>query len=364
MAVLVGSGFHLTTALGVAGAAAQGTVLSGSDLGQPIDIQTDGALAGGVNAMHAGDSFIVDTDEDGDFTDEAATTQTDNDRYTGSTVTYADGSTSTVTLELITLSDGTQAILVNGGGANSINAASDQIQSITLGTFSTTFNNRYNQSNFNNTITNSVVCFCAKTMVQTPNGERPIGSLKAGDEVVTANAGSQKVLWVGKRKLSTAQLVAAPHLKPVRIRAGALGENLPKSDLLVSPQHRILIASKIAERMFGQKEIFVPAIKLLDAEGIEQFASLAPITYVHVLFDKHQVIFANGTPAESLHTGPQALRSLLPNARKELFEIFPELSAGSHFPTLARPAVQKQAQVTKLLARHHKNRKHLVLLDS
>ena len=96
MAILTGNGFHLTTALGVSGTAAQGTVLSASDLGQVVNIQTNGSLAGGIKAMNAGDGFVVDTDDDGSFADEALTTQTDNDRYSGSTVTYADGSTSSV----------------------------------------------------------------------------------------------------------------------------------------------------------------------------------------------------------------------------------------------------------------------------
>ena len=365
MTVLSGSGFHLTIALSVSGTAANNTVLSASDLGQVVDIQTDGTTTTPNGQMNAGDSFVVDTDDDGNFSDEVSTTQTDNDRYINSTVTYADGSTSTnVVLELVTLSDGTQAILVQDSGANLINAASDQILSITLGTFNTGQDNRYNQAVYNNTITNTVVCFCEKTRVRTPTGERMIGTLTAGDEVVTAQDGAQKIVWIGKRTLSSAQLVASPHLKPVCIGAGALGEGIPRSDLVVSPQHRILIVSRIAERMFGQREIFVPAIKLVGADNIEQLTSVAPVTYVHILFKTHQVIFANGVPAESLYTGPHALQALSDMARQEIFEIFPELEATGEAAPLAHPAIQKQALVSKLLARHQKNRKPLVLLES
>lgn len=364
MAVLVGNGFHLTTPLGVAGAAAQGTVLSTADLGQVANIQTDGTLSPGNNAMNVGDSFVVDTDEDGDFTDEILTTQVDNDRHSGSTITYADGSTSNVILELVTLSDGSQAILVNDASANNINAASDQIQSITLGTLNTNFDNRYNQGNFNNSITNTVVCFCQRTLGQTPSGEQEIGTLKAGDDVETIRDGTQKVVWIGKRKLSSAELVASPHLKPVRIRAGALGDGSPRTDLLVSPQHRILISSKISERMFGEREIFVPAIKLIGAEGIEQVTSVAPITYVHMLFKSHQIVFANGAPAESLYAGPHALKALTTEARNEIFEIFPELEATGKFGSTVRPTVYKKAEVNELLVRHQKNGKDLVVLDA
>ncbi|MEO9897871.1 MAG: Hint domain-containing protein [Paracoccaceae bacterium] len=363
MTILVGSGFHLTTALSVAGTAAQGTVLSYSNLGQVKDIQTDASLASGGTVMHSGDSIVVDTDDDGDFSDEASTTQTDNDRYTSSTITYADGSTSSVALELVTLSDGTQAILFDDDATSSINAASDQIHSITLGTFNTGSNNKYHQGVFNNTITNSVVCFCAETLIQTPAGERVIETLATGDDVVTAQNGAQKIAWIGKRKLSSAQLVASPHLKPVRIRAGALGGGVPRIDLLVSPQHRILIVSKIAERMFGQREVLVPAIKLVGADGIKQVTSVAPVTYFHILFKSHQIIFANGAPAESLYTGPHALQALPDEARNEIHEILSELKAAGQATRLARPTIQKQTFVSKLLARHQKNRKPLVLLE-
>ncbi|MEP5631518.1 MAG: Hint domain-containing protein [Tateyamaria sp.] len=364
MTILVGNGFHLTTALGAAGTAAEGTVLSASDLGQIVNIQTDGSLEGGDTVMHAGDSIVVDTDDDGDFSDEAATLQVSNDRFSRSTITYTDGSTSRVTLEVVTLSDGTQTILVNDAGAGNINASADQIESITLGTLNTNFVNRYNQGNYSNTITNSVVCFSAETLIQTPNGEQKIVSLDVGDDVMTAENGVQKIAWIGKRTLSSAQLVATPHLKPVRIRAGALGAGLPRIDLLVSPQHRILIVSKIAKRMFGQKEVLVPAIKLIEADGIEQVTSVAPVTYIHMLFAKHQIVFANGTPAESLYTGPLALQALSDKARNEIYEIFPELKSEGKAVRLACPAIEKQARVSKLLARHEKNRKPLVLLDA
>lgn len=364
MTIRVGTGFYITSALGVGGVDAEGTVLLASDLGQIVNIQTDGSLVPGNAAMNTGDSFIVDTDGDNDFSDEASTTQIDNDRYSSSTITYADGSTSNITLELVSLSDGTQAIVVNDVAAGRINAASDQIQSITLGSFNSRFDNRYNQANFTNNITNTVVCFCEETLIQTPTGEQMVGALAAGDDVVTAQDGIQKIVWIGKHRLSTAQLVASPHLRPVRIKAGALAEGAPHTDLLVSPQHRLLIASKIAERMFGQREVFIPAIKLLQLDKVEQVTSVAPVTYVHILLETHQVIFANGALAESLFTGPQTLQALSDQALREIFELFPELDAGGQLIPLAHPSIEKQSLVNTLLARHHRNRKQLVMLEA
>jgi hypothetical protein len=114
--------------------------------------------------------------------------------------------------------------------------------------------------------------------------------------------------------------------------------------------------------MFGQREVFVPAIKLVETDGIEQVASVAPVTYVHVLLDEHQIIFANGAPTESLYTGCQALKALSDEARNEIFEIFPELKTTDKAVPLARTSIQKKALVNKLLSRHQCNRKPLVLV--
>lgn len=362
MTVRTGSGFYLSTGLGVSGTGAEGTVIGAGTLGQIYDIRSDGAPVSSNGGMHAGDNIQVDTDDDGDFSDEAATTQTDNDRYVNSTITYGDGSTSTATIELVTLSDGSQVMLVQDGYIGDINAATAPIFSITLGTFNTNFNNRYNQVNFNNTITNTVVCFRDDTLIATPDGERSIGTLKAGDTVLTADNNTHKIAWIGTRALSIVDQIAAPKLRPVRIRAGVLGDGLPHKDLFVSPQHRILIASKIAERMFGSREILVPAIKLIEMDGIDQVEHVRPIVYVHLLLDSHQILLANGAPAESLFTGEQALQSLSHSARAEISALFPDLSAKDRSVPLACKSVRRNADVNALLMRHLKNDKHLVTL--
>lgn len=364
MAVMVGSGFYLSSALGVSGTGAAGTVIGAGTLGQIYDIQTNAAVVGANAIMNTGDSIVVDTDDDGDFTDETATTQTDNDRYINSTITYGDGSTSLATVELITLSDGSQAMLIQDGYIADINAATAPILSITLGTFNTTYNNRYHQGNFNNTITNTVVCFRNDTLIATPTGERAIGTLRAGDTVMTADNGIQDIAWIGSRALSIADQITAPKLRPVRIPAGALGGGMPHSDLFVSPQHRILLESKIAERMFGSRKILVPAIKLVGMNGIAQVGEFDPVVYVHVLLDAHQILMANGAPAESLYTGEEALRSLSAAARAEIFALFPECKDAHNPAPLACKSVSRNGDVEALLLRHQKNGKPLITLDA
>ena len=86
----------------------------------------------------------------------------------------------------------------------------------------------------------------------------------------------------------------------------------------------MLVKSKIAERMFGVSEVLIPAIKLVGMPGIYIDQDTDCVDYFHLLFDQHEIIFAEGAPTESLFTGPEALRSISPEARYEILQIFPE----------------------------------------
>ncbi|MGL4822623.1 MAG: Hint domain-containing protein, partial [Plesiomonas shigelloides] len=96
-----------------------------------------------------------------------------------------------------------------------------------------------------------VPCFARGTMIRTENGEVAVEDLVAGDMVYTADRGYQPVRWIGSRRIGSAELMAFPKLRPIRIAAGALGEALPSKELVVSPQHRILISSPVVERVTG-----------------------------------------------------------------------------------------------------------------
>ena len=170
-----------------------------------------------------------------------------------------------------------------------------------------------------------VPCFAAGTMIATAKGQVAVEALRAGDLVHTRDAGLKPVRWTGARTLTADQLAAMPELRPIRIRAGALGGGTPVADLIVSPQHRILVRSKIAVRMFGADEVLVAAKQLLQLDGIDIATDVAEVTYVHFLCDDHQVVFSNGAETESLYTGAEALRGVGPAAREEIFAIFPEL---------------------------------------
>lgn len=128
--------------------------------------------------------------------------------------------------------------------------------------------------------------------------------------------------WVGVKNVALTD-----KLCPVRISAGALGANLPSSDLLVSQQHRMLVSSKVVPRMFGTDEVLVSAKSLIGIDGIEICKDLKAITYCHILFEEHQVVFANDAPTESLLPGPQAMALMGDEAKSELLAIFPTFAS-------------------------------------
>lgn len=202
-----------------------------------------------------------------------------------------------------------------------------------------------------------VVCFAAGTLIETAAGQRPVEGLKKGDQVLTYEGTFEPIRWIGCSKVSPAQLRAHTRLRPILIRADALGAGYPKQDLVVSPQHRILVSSRIAMRMFGAADVLVPAHKLLPLAGIDILDQPDEgVDYWHILFDDHQIIWSNGTPSESLLTGPEALKSVSPAARAEIRTIFPAIFKPEFNPVSACHIPARGKQVKKLVERHQINK--------
>lgn len=204
-----------------------------------------------------------------------------------------------------------------------------------------------------------VPCFCAGALIQTQNGQVPVEKLSVGDMILTRDNGLQPIRWIGSTRISTDTLKRNPNLRPIRIKAGALGKNTPSSDLLVSPQHRVLVRSKVAVKMFGAMEILVAAKQLLQKEGIDYAEDMTEVEYVHFLFDQHEVVISNGAETESLYTGPMALKSVGKAARHEIFALFPELANADHAPEAARP-IPSGRKSRKLAQRHVQHNRDLV----
>ena len=163
-----------------------------------------------------------------------------------------------------------------------------------------------------------VVCFTAGTLIATPLGDRPVQDLRAGDMVTCQDGSDKPIAYVLQRRFTAKQLRNNEKLRPVRITAGALGLGLPKRDLLVSRQHRMLAKSKISKNKFGQEDALVAAIKLTRLPGIFLDTQIQATTYYHLGFDDHEIVFAEGAPAESLLHGDDADLDLDPDAHQEL----------------------------------------------
>lgn len=196
---------------------------------------------------------------------------------------------------------------------------------------------------------NYVPCFTPTSLIKTPQGERPAGLLQPGDLVLTRDNGFQPITWTGTRALDRPQLGLAPDLQPVLIRKGALGNNQPERDLLVSPQHRMLITSRQAALYFGEPEVFAPAIALTFLPGIRQVRS-AGVTYVHFMMDRHQVVMGDGAWSESFQPGDMTLAGMDQAQRQELFTLFPELAARDAIQAYPAARVTLSAREARVLA--------------
>ncbi len=202
------------------------------------------------------------------------------------------------------------------------------------------------------------ICFAAGTQIATPAGNVSVQNLKKGDLVYTKDRGPQEILWIKIKSLCPETLSKNENLRPIRIEAGALGDKVPTSDLVVSPQHRILVSSKIVERMFGCKEVLCPAKHLLGLDKINIAVDLPGVSYIHFLLRNHEIVYSNGAETESLYTGPMALKSLNQEQRNEVLAIFPELSEESYDPLACR-LILNGRQTRELVECHVNNGKSL-----
>lgn len=174
-------------------------------------------------------------------------------------------------------------------------------------------------------IENVIICFAPGTMIATPAGERAIETLREGDRVFTRDNGVQEIRWTGHRALSGSELDRDASLRPIRIKAGTLGNNMPERDIVVSPNHRMLMSSERTAMFFDDREVLAAAKHLTKMQGISKVKPARGITYHHILFDRHEVILGNGAWTESFQPGDYALRGLKSEQRDEIFKLFPHL---------------------------------------
>ncbi len=204
-----------------------------------------------------------------------------------------------------------------------------------------------------------IMCLAAGTKVATEDEEVTVETLSRGALVRTGDGGLAVLRHIFKRHLSSEELRQQPHFKPIRIMQGALGNGLPRRDLLVSRQHRMLVRSSIAGRMFGDKEVLVSAHHLTALPGVFIDHDVDAVTYVHLLFDAHQIVFAEGAPTESLYLGKQSLSAMPSAAKEEIVALFPELTeVDAVWPSVR--LIPNPKQQRHLVERHRKNEKSVL----
>ncbi|SHE87621.1 Hint domain-containing protein [Loktanella atrilutea] len=170
-----------------------------------------------------------------------------------------------------------------------------------------------------------VICFTPGTMILTPEGPRDVASLVEGCRVQTRDNGPAEVLWIGRREVTGARLRAMPDLAPIRLRTGALDNDVPDAGLLVSPDHRLVLRGPRARALFNTEEVLVMARDLVDDALVLRDHGMRRVTYIHMMLAHHQIVFANNVATESFHPASAALSTMGDDDRDRMFSRLPAL---------------------------------------
>lgn len=255
----------------------------------------------------------------------------DNDiNNTGGTLTITEINGIPVTAgDTVTLNTGQTITLLADGTLEVTPTSAEGVTNFTYELSSST-----GQSTIGMVTLDTVPCFVAGTGILTPKGEVAVESLQPGDLVETRDDGPQPIRWIGRR-----QMRAGGEMAPIWIRAGAFGCH---RTLMVSPLHRILVENAYAELFFGEAEVLIAARDLVDGVDVK-ICEGGVVEYVHLLFDRHQVLCSNGLPSESFLPGPQTTHCFEAQTVAEIASIFPELDpeTGFGYSPAARRALKR-----------------------
>ncbi|MFT7508675.1 MAG: hypothetical protein ACI9KS_000848 [Sulfitobacter sp.] len=192
------------------------------------------------------------------------------------------------------------------------------------------------------TVSVTVPCFTPGTYIETARGRVLVEQFRVGDRVKTLDHGLQAIEWIGTRVIPQEELAMQANWRPVQIKKGALGAQKPDRDMLVSPQHRMLIDNENAELHFGARQVLALAKALTFLDGVS-VADVDSITYIHFMFKAHEIVMADGVWTESFQPGDTSLAGLDGAQRAELMALFPDLEGaaeGKEVYVAARPTVR------------------------
>jgi hypothetical protein len=208
-----------------------------------------------------------------------------------------------------------------GGGDDTVHTGNrEEITTVDGGAGNDSYTTQTSGTNSSNMESTTMVCYAPGTMIDTPGGPRAIEDLLPGDLVLTVDHGPQPIRWI--RSSDHPLEEADVDNKPVLIQAGALGAGRPAQDLIVSPQHRILVGGGGQLNGWFKTEVFAPAKSLTSLPGIRHMKGKQSITWIHFACDRHEVVTANGCLAESLLLGPMVVNGLTRKEWRELTDIY------------------------------------------
>ncbi|MFN3723536.1 MAG: Hint domain-containing protein [Paracoccaceae bacterium] len=260
-----------------------------------------------------------------------------NDQYSGGgtlRVTQING-TNVVAGQVITLPSG-QQVRLNADGTITVIGNGDVEQVNFTYTVGSTVGGHVDTGIVRLT---TIPCFVAGTMILTDRGECRVESLQPGDLVMTKDDGPQPLRWIGRR-----QVPAMGPMAPIEIRAGTFGDH---RRLLLSPQHRVLVHDSLAELLFGDTEVLVSAKDLVNGRSVRVIEG-GEVEYVHLLFDRHQIISSEGLATESFLPGPQSTRMFDAAVVDEICTLFPDLdpqTGDGYSPAVRRTLKPFEAQL-------------------
>lgn len=181
-----------------------------------------------------------------------------------------------------------------------------------------------------------ITCFVRGARILTPQGPVAVEDLREGDLVTTAGNGDRLLQRIERTRVTAARIAGSERLRPICIAPGALGSGLPERALLVSRQHRLLVASPVVERLVGAPAALIAALHLTALRGVEVAVPGGAVEYLHLVLSTHDIILAEGVPAETMLCDAQG-RAVVPG------------------PTAAPvPPGRLQAEIVKRHARHGK----------
>ena len=264
----------------------------------------------------------------------------------GTLVVYSGGTASGVTLNSGGLLD-LSSLVYSAGGSATFNSTTHML-TVTEGAISATvslagpyagdyFHLTSGATPYGGTLItmNTTPCYAAGTRIATPDGARPIEALRAGDLVLNAEGEALAIKWLGHRQVNCAAHPSPEDVWPVRIRADAFAAGQPSRDLLVSPEHALFVDG-----------FLMPARALLNGATIAQ-ERVAQISYWHLELASHDVILAEGLPAESyLDTGN---RGAFANAGPSL-QLHPRFGRNVHTALACAPFADAGPHVARARA--------------